>query len=109
MSVLFAFKGCYSPWLDWVGTYVHVLVRMPDAKAAAARHTDCEEVKIDKSQDKALVIAQYLSGWPGAMSCHVMASRAMPGHIFVCRAIVLRVMPCHEYSVSCRVRIFLEK
>ena len=49
------------------------------------------------------------SGWPRAMPCHVMASRAMPGHIFVCHAICLRVMPCHEYSMPCRVRIFLEK
>ena len=30
------------------------------------------------------------------MSCHVMASRAMPGHIFACHAIFLRVMPCHN-------------
>ena len=48
-------------------------------------------------------------GWPRAMSCHVMASRAMPGHIFACHAIFLRVMPCHDHSVPCRVRIFLEK
>ena len=40
------------------------------------------------------------------MSCHVMASRAMPGHIFACHAIFLRVMPCHEYSMPCHVRIF---
>ena len=50
-----------------------------------------------------------VSGWPRAMSCHVMASRAMPGHIFTCHAIFLRVMPCHEYSMPCHVRIFLEK
>ena len=43
------------------------------------------------------------------MPCHVMASRAMPGHIFACHAIFLRVMPCHDHSVPCRVRIFLEK
>ena len=48
-------------------------------------------------------------GWPRAMPCHVMASRATPGHIFACHAIFLRVMPCHDHSVSCRVRIFLEK
>ena len=48
-------------------------------------------------------------GWPRAMSCHVMASRAMPGHISACHAIFLRVMPCHEYSMPCRVRIFWEK
>ena len=42
------------------------------------------------------------------MSCHVMASRAMPGHIFTCHAIFLRVMPCHEYSMPCHVRIFRE-
>ena len=40
------------------------------------------------------------------MSCHVMASRAMPGHIFTCHAIFLRVMPCHKYSMPCRVKIF---
>ena len=37
-----------------------------------------------------------------------MASRAMLGHIFTCHAIFLRVMPCHEYSMPCHVRIFWE-
>ena len=44
----------------------------------------------------------------GPVPCHVMASRAMPGHIFACHAIFLRVMPCHEYSMPCHVRIFWE-
>ena len=41
-----------------------------------------------------------------AWHVHVMASHAMPGHIFACHAIFLRVMPCHDHSVPCRVRIF---
>ena len=46
----------------------------------------------------------------GPMPCHaVMASRAMPGHIFACHAIFLRVMPCHKYSGPCHVRIFVLK
>ena len=44
----------------------------------------------------------------GPVPCHVMASHAMPGHIFTCHAIFLRVMPCHEYSMPCHVRIFWE-
>ena len=48
----------------------------------------------------------HFAGWLRAMSCHVMASHAMPGHIFACHAIFLRVMPCHKYSMSCRINIF---
>ena len=48
----------------------------------------------------------HIPGWPRAMPCHVMASRAMPGHIFTCHAIFFRVMPCHKYSVPCRVKVF---
>ena len=43
------------------------------------------------------------------MPCHVMASRAMPGYMFACHAIFLHVVPCHDHSVPCRVKIFLEK
>merc|ERR1712023_454050 len=50
-----------------------------------------------------------MAGWPRAMSCHVMASRAMPGHIFACHAIFLSVMPCHEYSIPCHVSFFWDK
>ena len=50
------------------------------------------------------MVKHATAGWPRAMPCHVMASRAMPGHIFTCHAIFLRVMPCHKYSVPCRVK-----
>ena len=43
----------------------------------------------------------------GPVLCHVMASHAMPGHIFACHVLFLRVMPCHEYSMPCHVKTFL--
>ena len=45
----------------------------------------------------------------GPVPCHVMASRAMPGHMFACHAIFFRVMPCHDHSVPFHVRIFSGK
>ena len=38
-----------------------------------------------------------LSGWPRSMP---WASRAMPGHMFACHALLLRAMVCHDHSVS---------
>ena len=34
------------------------------------------------------------------MPCHVMVSRAVPGLAVLCHAIFLRVMACHDHSVS---------
>ena len=49
---------------------------------------------------------ECMTGWLHVPCCGFMC-HARP--FFACHAICLRVMPCHEYSVSCHVRVYSAK